>query len=120
MSIANIAGTLTRANLPSPEELQKRKAALISGITGQDGSYFDSTNLVYIIAQAQPTLIYNLGAQSHVKDYFEMAEYTGDVDGLGTLLILDVIRTCGPEKHVQFYQAFDVRVVRQGHGDASE
>jgi len=60
---------------------------------------------VYIIAQVQPTEIYNLGAQSHVKVSFEMAEYTGDVDGLGTLRLLDAIRTCGLEKHVRFYQA---------------
>ncbi|KAJ7481473.1 hypothetical protein FB451DRAFT_1236162 [Mycena latifolia] len=140
-------------NLPSPEEYNKRKVALISGITGQDGSYLtelllskgyqvhgiirrsssfntgrlhhlyedqherpgkfklhygdlsDSTNLVYIIAQVQPTEIYNLGAQSHVKVSFEMAEYTGDVDGLGTLRLLDAVRTCGLEKHVRFYQA---------------
>ncbi|KAI9056290.1 GDP-mannose 4,6-dehydratase [Trametes sanguinea] len=142
-----------RGNLPSPEEYRKRKVALISGITGQDGSYLtelllekgyevhgiirrsssfntsrlhhlyedqherpnkfklhygdlsDSTNLVYIIAQVQPTEVYNLGAQSHVKVSFEMAEYTGDVDGLGTLRLLDAIRTCGLEKHVRFYQA---------------
>lgn len=53
----------------------------------------------------QPTEVYNLGAQSHVKVSFEMAEYTGDVDGLGTLRLLDAIRTCGLEKHVRFYQA---------------
>ena len=60
---------------------------------------------MYIIAQVHPTEIYNLGAQSHVKVSFEMAEYTGDVDGLGTLRLLDAIRTCGLEKHVRFYQA---------------
>jgi len=60
---------------------------------------------VYIIAQVQPTEVYNLGAQSHVKVSFEMAEYTGDVDGLGTLRLLDAIRTCGLQKHVKFYQA---------------
>ena len=69
------------------------------------GDLSDSTNLVYIIAQVQPTEVYNLGAQSHVKVSFEMAEYTGDVDGLGTLRLLDAIRTCGLEKHVKFYQA---------------
>jgi len=137
----------------SPEEYRKRKVALISGITGQDGSYLteflldkgyevhgiirrsssfntgrlhhlyedqherptkfilhygdlsDSTNLVYIIAQVQPTEVYNLGAQSHVKVSFEMAEYTADVDGLGTLRLLDAIRTCGLEQHIRFYQA---------------
>jgi GDPmannose 4,6-dehydratase len=145
--------SIIKLDLPSVEEYQKRKIALISGITGQDGSYLtelliskgyevhgiirrsssfntgrlqhlyedqheqpskfklhygdlsDSTNLVYIIAQVQPTEIYNLGAQSHVKVSFEMAEYTGDVDGLGTLRLLDAIRTCGLEKHVRFYQA---------------
>jgi GDPmannose 4,6-dehydratase len=65
----------------------------------------DSTNLVYVIAQVQPTEIYNLGAQSHVKVSFEMAEYTGDVDGLGTLRLLDAVRTCGLQNHVRFYQA---------------
>ena len=69
------------------------------------GDLGDSTNLVYIIAQVQPTEIYNLGAQSHVKVSFEMAEYTGDVDALGTLRLLDAIRTCGLEKYVRFYQA---------------
>ena len=69
------------------------------------GDLSDSTNLVYIIAQVQPTEVYNLGAQSHVKVSFEMAEYTGDVDGLGTLRLLDAIRTCGLERHVRFYQA---------------
>ncbi|KAL7411296.1 hypothetical protein BDY24DRAFT_396281 [Mrakia frigida] len=141
-----------KAQYPSPAEYRKRKVALISGITGQDGSYLtelllskgyevhgiirrsssfntgrlhhlysdlhnapkmilhygdltDTTNLVSIIAQVLPTEIYNLGAQSHVKVSFEMAEYTGDVDGLGTLRILDAIRTAGLEKHIRFYQA---------------
>ncbi|KAF8504189.1 hypothetical protein BU17DRAFT_58300 [Hysterangium stoloniferum] len=137
----------------SPEEYRKRKVALISGITGQDGSYLtelllekgyevhgiirrsssfntgrlhhlyadqherpgkfllhygdlsDSTNLVYVISSVKPTEVYNLGAQSHVKVSFEMAEYTGDVDGLGTLRLLDAIRTCGLERYVRFYQA---------------
>ncbi|KAJ2915752.1 hypothetical protein MD484_g4672, partial [Candolleomyces efflorescens] len=153
MSLVDVLPGIAKLNLPSPEEYRKRKVALISGITGQDGSYLtefllakgyqvhgiirrsssfntgrlhhlyedqherpnkfklhygdlsDSTNLVYIIAQVQPTEVYNLGAQSHVKVSFEMAEYTGDVDGLGTLRLLDAIRTCGLEKHVRFYQA---------------
>ncbi|ORX94453.1 GDP-D-mannose 4,6-dehydratase [Basidiobolus meristosporus CBS 931.73] len=144
---------LSVSNL-SPEEYRKRKVALISGISGQDGSYLtelliskgytvhgiirrsssfntgriehlyqdrhedgspkmvlhygdltDSTCLVHIISQIQPTEIYNLGAQSHVKVSFDMAEYTADVDGLGTLRLLDAIRTCGLTKHVRFYQA---------------
>jgi len=69
------------------------------------GDLSDSTNLVYIFAQVRPTEVYNLGAQSHVKVSFEMSEYTGDVDGLGTLRLLDAIRTVGLEKYVRFYQA---------------
>ncbi|CEQ41850.1 SPOSA6832_03600, partial [Sporobolomyces salmonicolor] len=65
----------------------------------------DTTNLVSIISSVQPTEIYNLAAQSHVKVSFDMAEYTGDVDGLGTLRLLDAIRTCGLTHHVRFYQA---------------
>ncbi|TFK25454.1 GDP-mannose 4,6-dehydratase [Coprinopsis marcescibilis] len=153
MAAVDVIPPFAQLNLPPAEEYRKRKVALISGITGQDGSYLtelllgkgyqvhgiirrsssfntgrlhhlyedqherpnkfklhygdlsDSTNLVYIIAQVQPTEVYNLGAQSHVKVSFEMAEYTGDVDGLGTLRLLDAIRTCGLEKHVRFYQA---------------
>lgn len=153
MPFPEISSPFIQLNLPSVEEYRQRKVALISGITGQDGSYLtelllekgyevhgiirrsssfntgrlhhlyedqherpnkfkmhygdlgDSTNLVYIIAQVQPSEVYNLGAQSHVKVSFEMAEYTGDIDGLGTLRLLDAIRTCGMQNHVRFYQA---------------
>ncbi|CAG8794220.1 3186_t:CDS:2, partial [Dentiscutata erythropus] len=57
------------------------------------GDLTDSTNLVHIVSQVLPTEIYNLGAQSHVKVSFDMAEYTVNVDGLGTLRLLDAIRT---------------------------
>ena len=122
------------------------KVALITGITGQDGSYLtelllqkgyevhgivrrsslintdridhvydsitlhygdltDSTNLVRIIQKVQPDEIYNLGAQSHVKVSFEMPEYTADVDGVGTLRILEAVRLLGIEERVRIYQA---------------
>ena len=122
------------------------KVALISGITGQDGSYLaelllekgyevhgiirrasqintqridhiynqiklhygdltDSTNLVRVIQQVQPDEIYNLGAQSHVKVSFEIPEYTGMVDGLGTLRILEAVRLLGMENKTRIYQA---------------
>ena len=122
------------------------KIALITGITGQDGSYLaelllekgyevhgiirrsslinthridhiynriklhygdltDSTNLVRVIQQVQPDEIYNLGAQSHVKVSFEMPEYTGMVDGLGTLRVLEAVRLLGMENKVRIYQA---------------
>jgi len=122
------------------------KIALITGITGQDGSYLaelllgkgyevhgiirrsslintyridhiynhiklhygdltDSTNLVRVIQQVQPDEIYNLGAQSHVKVSFEMPEYTGQTDALGTLRILEAVRLLGMEDKVRIYQA---------------
>jgi len=122
------------------------KIALITGITGQDGSYLaefllergyevhgivrrsslinthridhiydkiklhygdltDSTNLVRIIQSVQPNEIYNLGAQSHVKVSFETPEYTGQVDALGTLRILEAVRLLELEKSVRIYQA---------------
>ncbi|WVQ99026.1 GDP-mannose 4,6-dehydratase [Kwoniella sp. CBS 9459] len=69
------------------------------------GDLTDSANLVGVIAKTQPSEVYNLAAQSHVKVSFEMAEYTGDVDGIGTLRLLEAIRTCGLEKLTKFYQA---------------
>ena len=122
------------------------KVALITGITGQDGSYLaelllekgyevhgivtrcslinthridhiyeklhlhygdlaDSTNIVRVIQQVKPDEIYNLGAQSHVKVSFEMPEFTGQVDGLGTLRVLEAVRLLGMEEKVRIYQA---------------
>ena len=130
-----------------------QKVALITGVTGQDGSYLaefllekgyivhgikrrsslfntervdhiyqdphidhrhfvlhygdltDSSNLTRIIQQTQPDEIYNLGAQSHVAVSFESPEYTADVDGMGTLRILEAIRILGLAKKTRFYQA---------------
>jgi GDPmannose 4,6-dehydratase len=129
------------------------KVALITGITGQDGSYLaefllekgyivhgikrrassfntqrvdhiyqdphipnahfklhygdlsDTSNLVRIVQETQPDEIYNLGAQSHVAVSFESPEYTADVDGMGTLRLLEAIRILGLEKKTRFYQA---------------
>ena len=65
----------------------------------------DSGALVHLVAKIRPTEIYNLAAQSHVKVSFELAEYTGEVDAIGTLRLLEAIRTCGLEKECRFYQA---------------
>ncbi len=129
------------------------KVALITGITGQDGSYLaefllekgyivhgikrraslfntqridhiyqdphiehanlklhygdlsDTSNLIRIVQETQPDEIYNLGAQSHVAVSFESPEYTADVDGIGTLRLLEAIRILGLEKKTRFYQA---------------
>ena len=129
------------------------KIALITGITGQDGSYLaelllekgyevhgikrrssslntdridhlyqdphhpdqrlklhygdltDSMNLTKIIEECQPDEIYNLGAMSHVKVSFDVPEYVGNVDGLGTLRILEAVRLLGLENKTRIYQA---------------
>lgn len=129
------------------------KVALITGITGQDGSYLaelllekgymvhgikrrsslfntaridhlyqdphdpnqrlvlhygdltDSMNLTRIIQECQPDEIYNLGAMSHVKVSFDSPEYVGNVDGLGTLRILEAVRLLGLSKKTRIYQA---------------
>ncbi|KAJ7052807.1 hypothetical protein C8F01DRAFT_1212350 [Mycena amicta] len=140
-------------DLPSPEEYNKRKVALISGITGQDGSYLtelllskgyqvhgiirrsssfntgrrticpgkfklhygdlsDSTNLVYIIAQVQPSEIYKPRCPVARQGLLRDGGIQGDVDGLGTLRLLDAVRTCGLEKHVRFYQASTSELAR--------
>jgi len=123
-----------------------RFVALITGITGQDGSYLaelllekgyevhgivrrsssintdridhiypriklhygdltDGSSLIRLIQEIKPTEIYNLGAQSHVKVSFEIPEYTGQVDALGTLRVLEAVRLLGMEKDVRIYQA---------------
>ena len=69
------------------------------------GDLSDSSNLTRILAQVRPDEVYNLGAQSHVAVSFEAPEYTADVDGMGTLRILEAIRTLGLEKKNRFYQA---------------
>ena len=129
------------------------KKALITGVTGQDGSYLaefllekgyevhgikrrassfntqrvdhiyqdphvdnknfilhygdltDSSNLTRILQEVQPDEVYNLGAQSHVAVSFESPEYTADVDGMGTLRLLEAIRLLGLDKKTRFYQA---------------
>jgi len=129
------------------------KVALITGVTGQDGSYLaelllekgyevhgikrrasalntqrvdhiyqdvhesnrrfmlhygdlsDGSNLTRILEQVKPDEVYNLGAQSHVAVSFEAPEYTTDVDGMGTLRLLEAIRFLGLEETTRFYQA---------------
>ena len=69
------------------------------------GDLADATNLIRIIQEVSPDEIYNLGAQSHVAVSFEMPEYTANVDGLGTLRILEAIRLLGMTDTCRFYQA---------------
>lgn len=124
------------------------KKALITGITGQDGSYLaeflleknyevhgivrrssmsntsriddlikkssiilhdgdlaDSSSLIRIVSEVKPDEIYNLAAQSHVQVSFDVPEYSGDIDALGVLRMLEAIRICGLTKTCKFYQA---------------
>jgi len=132
----------------------ERKVALITGVTGQDGSYLaelllekgyevhgiirrsssfntgriqhlykdrtahlegnlhlhygdatDSSCLLHVVSKTQPTEIYHLAAQSHVKVSFDLAEYTADVDAMGTLRLLEAVKICGLIDKVKFYQA---------------
>ena len=131
----------------------QQKIALVTGITGQDGSYLaelllekgymvhgikrrassfntqridhiyqdqhenhvnfklhygdltDSMNIIRIIQEVQPDEIYNLGAMSHVKVSFDSPEYVANVDGIGTLRILEAVRILGLEKKTRIYQA---------------
>jgi GDPmannose 4,6-dehydratase len=69
------------------------------------GDMTDSSCLVKLVHDIRPTEIYNLAAQSHVKVSFDLSEYTANVDALGTLRILDAIRTANLEEEVKFYQA---------------
>lgn len=69
------------------------------------GDLTDSSNLIRLVSDIRPTEVYNLGAQSHVKVSFDVPEYTADVDGLGTLRILEAVRFLGMEKTCRIYQA---------------
>ena len=69
------------------------------------GDMTDATNLIRIVQETQPTEIYNLAAQSHVKVSFETPEYTANADALGTLRLLEAIRILRIDDKVRFYQA---------------
>jgi GDPmannose 4,6-dehydratase len=96
-----VHGIVRRASLINTDRIDH----VYDSINLHYGDLTDSTNLVRVIQQVQPDEIYNLGAQSHVKVSFEMPEYTGMVDGLGTLRILEAVRLLGMEKKTRIYQA---------------
>ena len=76
-----------------------------NSITLHDGDLSDSTSLIKIIGAVKPDEIYNLAAQSHVQVSFDVPEYSGDVDAIGVLRILEAVRTLGLEKTTKIYQA---------------
>lgn len=78
---------------------------ILDQITLYDGDLSDSSSLIRIIGTVQPDEIYNLAAQSHVQVSFDVPEYSGDVDALGVLRILEACRILGLEKKTKIYQA---------------
>ena len=69
------------------------------------GDLTDTSNLIRLVQETQPTEIYNLAAQSHVQVSFETAEYTANADAIGTLRLLEAIRTLNLQETCRFYQA---------------
>ena len=78
---------------------------LLDKISLHDGDLSDSSSLIRIIKEVQPDEIYNLAAQSHVQMSFDVPEYSGDVDALGVLRVLEAVRILGLEKSCRIYQA---------------
>ena len=78
---------------------------LLGKITLHDGDLSDSSALLRIIGSIRPDEIYNLAAQSHVQVSFDVPEYSGDIDALGALRVLESCRILGLEKHTKVYQA---------------
>ncbi len=83
------------------EDLHKRDVKFIMHY----GDLSDSTNIIRIVQEVQPDEIYNLGAMSHVKVSFDEPEYTAQVDGIGTLRVLEAVRLLGLTEKTKIYQA---------------
>lgn len=98
-----VHGIVRRASISNTariDHLIEKKA-----ITLHDGDLSDSSGLIRIIGELQPDEIYNLAAQSHVQVSFDAPEYSGDVDALGVLRVLEAVRVCGLVKKTKVYQA---------------
>lgn len=96
-----IHGITRRASLPNTERI----AHILDKITLHDGDLSDSSSLIRILNLVRPEEVYNLAAQSHVQVSFDVPEYSGDVDALGVLRLLEGIRILGMEKTCRLYQA---------------
>ena len=96
-----VHGMTRRASLPNTDRIQH----ILDKITVHDGDLSDSSSIQRIMSIVRPDEVYNLAAQSHVQVSFDVPEYSGDVDALGVLRILEAIRILGMEKTCRFYQA---------------
>ena len=98
-----VHGMIRRSSVSTTERINhllEQKA-----ITLHEGDLSDSSSIIRIIRETQPDEIYNLAAQSHVQISFDAPEYTGDVDALGVLRILEAVHILGLEKKTRIYQA---------------
>ena len=96
-----VHGVTRRASISNTARIDH----ILDRITLHDGDLSDSSSLVRIIGLVQPDELYNLAAQSHVQVSFDVPEYSGDVDALGVLRILEAVRILGLTKKTRVYQA---------------
>ncbi len=98
-----VHGVVRRASIANTARIDHLLAQ--NAITLHDGDLTDASSLIRIIGLVQPDEIYNLAAQSHVQVSFDVPEYSGDVDAIGVLRILDAFRILGLTERTRFYQA---------------
>lgn len=98
-----VHGIVRRSSVSNTERIDHLIAE--NAVTLHDGDLSDSSSIIRIVNEVRPDEIYNLAAQSHVQVSFDAAEYTGDVDALGVLRILESVHMLGMDKSCRIYQA---------------
>nr|WP_304954731.1 GDP-mannose 4,6-dehydratase [uncultured Acetatifactor sp.] len=98
-----VHGIIRRASLPNTARIEHLTGA--ENLTLHEGDLSDSSSLIRIINIVRPDEIYNLAAQSHVQVSFDVPEYSGDVDAIGVLRILEAVRILGLAEKTKVYQA---------------
>lgn len=98
-----VHGIVRRASLANTARIDHLIAK--KAITLHDGDLADSTSLIRVLSAVKPDEIYNLAAQSHVQVSFDVPEYSGDVDALGVIRLLEAMRITGLAKTCKIYQA---------------
>ena len=96
-----VHGIVRRASVPTTQRIDH----ILGRLNIHEGDLTDASSVCRIVASVKPDEIYNLAAQSHVQVSFEAAEYTGDVDALGVLRILEAVHNAGLDKSCRIYQA---------------
>ena len=98
-----VHGIIRRASVPNTSRIDHLLAK--KAITLHEGDLGDSSSLIRVIGLVQPDEIYNLAAQSHVQISFDVPEYSGDIDAIGVLRILEAVRILGMTQSCRIYQA---------------